>query len=118
MGETCDHTVPTSQLPIPVANADPRPRILSGIISDAYTHEIGPNDTLKMHDTRKRKKTPAADMLSLRDPVALVICDPMAASQIKAMEIAIVPKIRGFLRPTLSRKKTMKKKLKIGPTIL
>lgn len=118
MGETCDQTVPTSQLPIPVAKALPRPRILSGIISDAYTQEIGPKDTLKMQDTANRKKTPAADKPSLRDPVAPPICEPTAASQMRAMEMPIVPKMRGLLRPTLSSKKTIKKKLKIGPTTL
>lgn len=88
------------------------------MISEAYTQEIGPNDTLKIQDTANKKNTPAADKPSRRDPVAPLICDPMAASQIRAMEIAIVPKIRGFLRPTLSRKNTMKIKLNMGPTTL
>lgn len=70
MGETWDQTVLTSQFPIPVANAEPRPRILSGMISDAYTQEMGPNDMLKMQDTQNRKKTPAMERLSRRDPVA------------------------------------------------
>jgi hypothetical protein len=88
------------------------------MISEAYTQEIGPKEQLKMHDTRKRKKTPAPDKLSLRDPVALSTCDPTAASQISAMLIPIVPIIRGFLLPTLSSRKTMKIKLKMGPTTL
>ncbi len=65
-----------------------------------------------------KKKTPAADNPFLRDPVAPVTCDPTTASQIKAIEIAIVPKISGFLRPTRSRTKTIKMRLKIGPTML
>lgn len=29
-----------------------------GMISDMYTHEMGPNETEKMIETQKRKKTP------------------------------------------------------------
>jgi hypothetical protein len=92
--------------------------MLRGRISEAYTQEIGPNETLKMQDTKNKKKTPAPEIPSLRDPVEPATCDPSAASQIKAMLIPMVPKINGFLRPTLSRKNTIKKKLKIGPTTL
>lgn len=118
MGDTWLHTVPTSQLPNPVAKAEPRPRILSGRISLAYTQEIGPKDIEKMQDTRNKKKTPAADSESLRDPVAPSTWDPMIASQMRAMEIPMVPKRSGFLRPTRSRRKTMKKRLNTGPTML
>jgi hypothetical protein len=92
--------------------------MLSGMISDAYTHEMGPNETLKMQDTRNKKKTPAPEMPSLRDPVDPFTCDPSAASQIRAILMPIVPKIKGFFLPTLSRKKTMKIRLKMGPTML
>jgi hypothetical protein len=39
------------------------------MISDAYTQEIGPNETLKMQETANKKKTPAPEIPSLRDPV-------------------------------------------------
>ena len=63
IGDTCAKNVETSQLPIPVANAVPRPRICMGIISDMYTHEIGPNDSENTTDTRKMKNTPAIERL-------------------------------------------------------
>jgi len=92
--------------------------MLSGMISEAYTHDIGPNETLNIQETRNKKKTPAPEMPALRDPVALSTCEPSAASQMRARLMPIVPKIKGFLRPTLSRKKTMNTRLKIGPTTL
>jgi hypothetical protein len=79
---------------------------------------MGPKLTLKMHETQKRKNTPAPDRAFLREPVALVTWEPMAASQMSAMLIAIVPKRSGFLRPTRSRTKEMKIRLQSGPTTL
>ena len=61
---------------------------------------------------------PAPDSESLRDPVAPSTWDPMMASQMSAIEIPIVPNSRGFLRPTRSRMKMMKKRLQMGPTRL
>lgn len=58
MGEIWLNKVDTSQLPIPVAKAHPRPLICMGMISLMYTQLIGPNEREKMTETRKRKKTP------------------------------------------------------------
>jgi hypothetical protein len=71
-----------------------------------------------MHDTQKRKKTPAPERPSRRDPVAPVTWEPMAASQIRAIVMPMVPKRSGFLRPTRSRMKVMKTRLNKGPTML
>lgn len=79
---------------------------------------MGPKEQEKMAETQKRKKTPAMERLSLREPVAEGIWEPMAASQTRAMLMAMVPKRRGLRRPTRSRRKVMKKKLKTGPTML
>lgn len=73
---------------------------------------------LKMHDTQNMKNTPAADSPFLREPVAEVTCEPIAASQMSAMLIPMVPTMRGFFRPTLSRKNEMKMRLQSGPTTL
>jgi hypothetical protein len=87
-------------------------------IPEAYTHEIGPKETLKMQLTKKMKKTPAIERLSLRPPVAPVTWDPITASQIRASVMPIVPKRSGFLLPTRSRNSVMKIKLQTGPTTL
>lgn len=78
-----------------------------GIISDIYTHETGPQESEKITETQKMKKTPAPDR-PLRVPS--VFCELIAASHISAMIIPIVPKRSGFLRPTRSRMKTIKKR--------
>lgn len=122
----------TIQLPTPVANALPLPRICIGMISDMYTlilvsylrasysrakthHEIGPKESENRMDTQKTKNTPPIDMPCLL-PVGLLAYN--AASHASTIEIEIAPKIRGFLRPTRSIRNVMKKRLVIGPTQL
>jgi hypothetical protein len=99
--------VATSQFPIPVANAFPRARICIGIISAIYTHEIEPKEQENMTETQKRKNTPPIERpLFVPSGFWLLI----AASQMRAIVMPMVPKIKGLRRPTRSRMKTINMK--------
>lgn len=90
---------------MPVAKALPRARICIGMTSDMYTHEMGPKEQEKMMETQKRKKTPPMERPRL---LPSLFCELMAASQIRAMVMPMVPMSKGLRRPTRSRRKTMK----------
>lgn len=78
-----------------------------------HTYQLqGPKDREKITVTQKIKNTP---------PMLYPIFFPpgfrelSAASQISAIEMAMVPKIIGLRLPTRSRRKTMKMRFVRGP---
>jgi hypothetical protein len=71
-----------------------------------YVQLVGPKLSEKHIETKKIIATPALDK-SLFSPFGF--CELITASMIKHIVIATVPNSSGFLRPTLSAIKKMKK---------
>lgn len=107
MGLTCAQNVATSQFPMPVAKAAPLLRTWYGRTSLMYVQDTGPKEKEKRIVTQKRNATPAMLRPSLLPSSFWLFMTP---SQTSAIAIAMVPKIRGFLRPTRSTMKKIKTK--------
>lgn len=77
--------------------------LLQAYIALGVTH--GPNERENSIVTQKRKATPAILRGRFEPSVFWLL---MAASQISAIVMALMPTMRGFLRPKRSMKKVMK----------